>query len=446
MRKILLIAKRDYLVSIRSKTFLLGLIVFPLLFGGSMIGIALMRARPDLKDRKVALIDRTGRVSDAIVATAERKNQHDIYDKRTGLQVSPRYVIEPVAAGTGDPKVQRLALSDQVRKQRYFAFIEIAADALTPEPESAGGKAGSENKAPVECYTNAGAADQFSSWLGSVVNEGIRAQRLADAGIDAQRAPELLRPASMDAMGLLIRNPRTGEIATPLKRDELTQFLIPFAAMMLLAMIVMIGSLPMLGAITEDKSQRVVEMLLGVATPLELMMGKVVAGVARALTSSILYVTVATISLILMRVAGVAPLSLIPWFYVYLLAEVTLLCALAAALGAACNTPQEAQNLAMIVLSPVILPMFMMMPILNKPEGALAIGLSLFPPFTPLVMTLRQALPGGVPAWQPWVGLAGTVACSALGIWAAARIFRVAILSQGQPFRLANLAKWVMKG
>jgi hypothetical protein len=51
-----------------------------------------------------------------------------------------------------------------------------------------------------------------------------------------------------------------------------------------------------------------------------------------------------------------------------------------------------------------------------------------------------------VPAWQPWVGLIGVLACTALGIWAAARVFRVAILSQGQPFRMANLARWVMRG
>jgi ABC-type Na+ efflux pump permease subunit len=447
MRRALLIAKRDYLISIRSKTFLIGLIIFPLMFGGSMLGIALMRARPDLKDRRVALVDRTGKLADWIEAAAERKNKRDVFDKKTGLQTSPRYVIEPVAAGTGDPASQRLALSDEVRNHRYFAFLDIAADVLTPEPPGAADAAdGKEKKAPVDCYTDAGAVDQFASWLSGAVNEGIRMERLAAAGVEQAKLPAMLAGTSMDSLNLLVRDPKTGAVIEPVKRDEVTAFLAPFGTMMLLGMIVMIGSMPMLGAITEDKSQRVVEMLLGVATPLDLMAGKVLAGVGRALTSSILYVGVATVSLVAMQVAGVATLSLMGWFYVYLLAEVSLLCSLAAALGAACNTPQEAQNLAMIVLSPVIIPMFLLMPILNKPQGAMATALSLFPPFTPLVMLLRQALPGGVPAWEPWVGLIGVIACSGLGIWAASRVFRVAILSQGQPFRMANLARWVAKG
>ena len=122
--------------------------------------------------------------------------------------------------------------------------------------------------------------------------------------------------------------------------------------MMLIAMVVMFGAAPMMTGVTEDKSQRIVEMLLGIATPLDLMAGKVMAGVARSLTSSLLYVTGATVVLLGMNVVGIAPLTLLPWFYAYLLAEVTLLCALAAGLGAACNTPQEAGNLVMVVMAP----------------------------------------------------------------------------------------------
>ena len=70
----------------------------------------------------------------------------------------------------------------------------------------------------------------------------------------------------------------------------------------------------MLSAVTEDKSQRIAEMLLGIATPHELMMGKVMAGVAHSLTASILYVAVGTVALIGFQVAGLAPVSLLPWF------------------------------------------------------------------------------------------------------------------------------------
>jgi len=59
---------------------------------------------------------------------------------------------------------------------------------------------------------------------------------------------------------------------------------------------------------------------------------------------------------------------------------------------------------------------------------------------------LRQALPGGVPAWQPWVALAGIVAWTLLSVWVAGRIFRVGILMQGKSARLSEIARWAIRG
>ena len=99
----------------------------------------------------------------------------------------------------------------------------------------------------------------------------------------------------------------------------------------------------------------------------------------------------------------------------------------------------------MVVMAPIMIPMFMIVPVASKPNGTFATAMSLFPPFTPLMMLLRQTMPGGVPAWQPWAGLAGTIAFAALGVWVASRIFRVAILMQGQPLRLKSLVQWAVK-
>jgi ABC-2 type transport system permease protein len=123
-----------------------------------------------------------------------------------------------------------------------------------------------------------------------------------------------------------------------------------------------------------------------------------------------------------------------------------MLCAFAAALGACCSTPQDAQNLAIVLLMPCLIPMFMLVTVLRQPNGALATVMSLIPPFTPILMLLRQAMPMGVPAWQPWVGLVGVLVFAAATVWAASRIFRVAILMQGKPPRLAEVVRWAMKG
>jgi ABC-2 type transport system permease protein len=72
--------------------------------------------------------------------------------------------------------------------------------------------------------------------------------------------------------------------------------------------------------------------------------------------------------------------------------------------------------------------------------------MSFIPPFTPVLMLLRQALPGGVPWWQPWAGLVDVIVWAAVMVWAAARIFRIGTLSQGKAPELAELARWVVRG
>ena len=136
-------------------------------------------------------------------------------------------------------------------------------------------------------------------------------------------------------------------------------------------------------------------------------MGKVLGAVALALTSSVFYVTGRIAALQSMAMMGLAPLNLLPWFVVYLVADVMVLSALAMALGAACDSPHDAQQLAVLLLAPVMLPLFLLLPVVQAPNGPIATVASLFPPFTPILMMLRQAMPGGVPAWQPWAGLAG---------------------------------------
>ena len=67
LRKVLLIAKRDYLASVRTKAFLFGLIIAPLLFGGSFLGLALMKRSPDLQVKRIAVVDRTGMAAPAVI-------------------------------------------------------------------------------------------------------------------------------------------------------------------------------------------------------------------------------------------------------------------------------------------------------------------------------------------------------------------------------------------
>jgi ABC-2 type transport system permease protein len=443
MHRVLLVAKRDYLASIRAKAFLIGLIVAPLMFGGGFLGLAVMKKKPDVADRRVAIVDRSGHAAKSIIEAAVEKNTKDLYDKKTGQQTMPRYSFEIVAPEAARESEQRLELSNRVRRKELFAFLEVGAAAIHP---ATGDKAEKDPANRVDYYSNAGGIDELRLWLTGPIGDGLRRARLAEAGIAADRFTEILAPATVQTMGLVSRDPRTGSIGEAVKRNEVAAFMAPFGMMLLLAMIVLAASSPMLGAVADDKTQRVFEMLLGSATPFELMMGKVLATVGLALTSSVFYIGGALLVLQGMAVMGMAPLSLLPWFVTYLAADVMVLSALGIALGAACSSPHDAQQLAIVLLAPVMLPLFLVMPVVQQPNSAFATVMSLTPPFTPILMMLRQALPGGIPAWQPWAGLAGVVAWTIAGSWAAARVFRLGILAQGKMPKLSQLLRWAVKG
>jgi ABC-2 type transport system permease protein len=116
-----------------------------------------------------------------------------------------------------------------------------------------------------------------------------------------------------------------------------------------------------------------------------------------------------------------------------------------AALGATCNDNKDAQSLQFPAMLPVILPLFLIMPVIQDPSGPLATTLSLIPPFTPSIMLIRLATPVTVPIWQPIAGLAGVILFTLFTVWVGARIFRTAILLQGQKPSVSNLFKYAFK-
>ncbi len=439
MHKILLVARRDFIETIRTKEFLIGLVLMPILFGGGGLAMALIKDKPDTRTRRIAVLDRTGRTAATVIQALQAKSERELFDKKTGRQVKPRYVFDPVAPQPGNPDAQRLALSNRVRRGDLFAFLEIGSGTLRTTKES-------DPDGRIGYYTNAGGIDEMRQWLSEPLTTGVRKVRLAQAGIDESRLQGVFDPVRLDRLDLVSRDEKTGEIRPARKKSEMESFIVPFVMMMLLGMIVMSGSVRMLTSVAYDKGGRIHEMLLVAANPFELMMGKMLASLAAALTSSAFYVIGGTLLLTGMGLYANAPLDLLPWFYVYLVADSMMLAALGCAVGAASDSPQAAQSLSLVVMAPALIPMLIFMPLLRQPNGILATALSLFPPFTPMLMLLRQATPAGVPAWQPWAGLVGVVVFTVAAVWAGARVFRIAILMQGKMPKLAELMRWAVRG
>jgi ABC-2 type transport system permease protein len=422
--KILLIAKRDYLQLVLSRGYLVALVVLPLLIGGSF-GVIALSNRGGRRAPRAAIVDHTGgSAAAAIIEAAKQTGQ--LASGPIVQPPAPQYDFEEVKP-EADEAAQLLSLSNEIRAGRLSVVLVIDKDSA-------------------RYYTNSSGFDQSALQLREAVNAGLRRVRLAQSGMDGARISEALRDVPVDAMNLVKQDPATGKIAGGEKRGAAAAGLVPYFLAVLLMIVVMVGAAPNLGAIAEDKMQRVFEMLLCSATPFELMAGKVLACIGASLTTSAFYIVGGMMVLTGLATFQLAPLELLPWFFVYVIAAVAMLAAWGVALGSACSTPQDAQHLAYLLVVPIMVPVLLMPTILRQPNSALATALSFIPPFTPVLMLLRQGLPGGVPWWEPWLGLAGVVACALAVIWTASRIFRVGILSQGKTPKLPELLSWVLAG
>ena len=438
MRRVLRLIAREYKMTVRTKGFVIGLVVMPIVMSGSLIAIGLIGDRTDTTDRKVAIVDRTGVVADKLIELGEERNKQMVYDTTTGKKVRPAYLFEIVSPDTENPPAQRLELSDLVRNGRYYAFIEIGPSVLNPWGDSAG--------SVIAYHAKNAAMDRIPGWLGSPLNNYLRKLRLNAAGLNDSVANEAMQWINIDRLGLVDVDPMTGEVTEAKRSSELEAIGIPAAFVLLMFIMIMFGVSPLLNSVMEEKSQRIAEVLLGSVTPFELMMGKVLGGLAVAVTVSVVYTIVALLAAVNMGFMDVLPLGVLPWFFAYMILAVFMFGAFSSTLGALCSDPKDAQNLMFPSMLPVMLPMFVMIPVATAPLAGYATWLSFIPPFTPTLMLVRLATPTPIPAWQPWVGLVGVLLCAIAIVWISGRVFRIAILMQGKPPQLRELVRWAVKG
>ena len=374
----------------------------------------------------------------ALVEAAKVRNAREVHHPKTGKKVKPAYRIELVESDATHPETQRLALSERVRAKSLHAFLEIGSDLIQAT--------GPDRDSQIRYYARNGALDDLRRWIATPINDELRRRRLAIAGVDLTRVPNLFDWVAIESMGLVTVDEHTGSVIKAERRGEAEAVLLPMVTQILLFMLLMMGATPLIQTIMEEKTQRIAEVMLGSATPFQLMMGKLLGGVAVALTGSVVYLSGSMVTLSSLSMGALIPYHLFPWFFAYLLAAIFLYGAMFAAIGSACSDPKDAQSLQLPAMLPLIIPLFLLGPLLKEPHSPMAVTLSLLPPFTPMLMLLRMSTPAGVPAWQPWVGLLGVLLLGAAAVWVGGRIFRVGILMQGKAPKFTDLIRWAIRG
>jgi ABC-2 type transport system permease protein len=452
MRKVLVIAVREYRAAVRTKAFLISLTLMPLLMGGSIGVQFLLKKMDDTKDKHFAIIDRTPdekllrELNDAVARRNELAQQNtDSTKPLRGAFVLDR--MKPSGNDDASIKEQRLELSQRVEKGEFRGFLEIGSEVLKyDDPPKPAPGAPPDDRHSVRYQSNNPTSLEFSIWADQVLNAAIERQRFAEARVSADKVRAIQQPVPLRTKALTKRNARTGEIDDAPDESQIANILVPGVLIALMFLMVMIGATPAMQSVIEEKMQRIAEVLLGSVTPFQLMLGKLMGMVGVSLTVAAVYLIGAYI------VAGhyhyteyLAPQVLV-WFLVYLVLSVLMFGSLFIAIGAAATDMKESQSLLLPIMLVACLPLFVLGAIIQEPNGTLATSLSFVPTATPMLMTARIAVPPGVPWWQPLLGVLGVLAATLGCVWAAGRIFRVGILMQGKGARFGDLIKWVAHG
>ena len=436
MYKVLRLTLREYIAAVKTKGFIIGLVLAPVLMSGSIIAMALLKDNVDIRDRRIVVIDESQQLSTMIVQAAEKRNQTEIYDEESGEQNKPRYLIE-LASPEPDLTAQMSTLSERVRNAELHAFIHIEPSAVHPalDPEHS----------HINYHAESAALDDVRGWVRWPINDYLRMLRLEEAGIAADQVPDLFSWANIDPKGLLSID-EAGNIIDAESSNEAQAIAAPIAMVMLMFMMAMMGAMPQLSAVMEEKTQRIAEVLLGSITPFQFMLGKILGGLAVSLTSTVVYVGGGILFMKWRGFESYIPYDVLPWFIINSIILIFMLGAMLTSLGSVANDAKDAQSLSFPAMFPMMVPMFVLFPVLKEPLSTFSTWLSLIPPFTPMVMTLRLSTPVSIPAWQPWVGLVGVILFTLLVVWGGARIFRTAILMQGVPLKFSNILRWMSKG
>lgn len=203
MHKIMILAGREYKAAVRTKGFIIGLVLTPILMSSGFIAIKLSQKMADVSDKTIAVIDRSGVMADAIVEAAKTRNDTGLFDA-SGKKVRPAYRIEIIAPDDKNPAGQRLALSNRIRGKKLHAFVEIGTGILHPT--------GSTRESGVAYYSESAMMDDARQWLSWPVNNRLRRLRMDDAGIDESKVRDLFAWMNIEALEPVSVDKGTGKI------------------------------------------------------------------------------------------------------------------------------------------------------------------------------------------------------------------------------------------
>jgi ABC-2 type transport system permease protein len=357
--------------------------------------------------------------SDDAKLANEFKHQLDRRSKTGGSS----YQVELRSVEGPDATAQRQKLEAEAQHGNYEGVLWLTTDAV--------------DRQEVSFATRSATDFMLIGSLRAAVVLAAAKYRLAQRGVNDDRFEDILRmdlqTTSLDRAGA-----RTSE----------GSFLTALFLVLILYMSVLVNGMAVMRSVLEEKTSRVMEVMLALVTPRELMAGKILGVAAVGLTQIAVWVVLAVLlgapGLAAMRGSGMqSPLSLsmVLYFALFFLLGYFLYSAMYAAVGAAMPSEDEAQQWHLIVAMPIIVAIAIVMLIYRQPGSTLSVILSIIPFFAPILMFLRTVLQQP-PLWQMALCIGLLVATILLMLQVCARIYRVGILMYGKRPTLPELVKW----
>ncbi len=424
MTKIILIIKREFLTRVKKKTFIIGTILFPLLYLGLIFGTGYI-ADKTREDIDIALIDRSGLFTENLINTVNGKDTSN--------------TLKLITANT---------------EKIITGFDSLGYDGYVIIPENFNWRTGVDsNNLSINTKKTygIGALEPIEKKLNK-----IWAQIKKDSlGIDSAKQKIINRVLEVKVNNEKDKNANAG-IAT----------LIGYVAGFLMYLILLLyGSQVMMG-VTEEKTSRIAEVVVSSVKPFQLMIGKIIGIGMVALTQFLIWIVCIFLiynvgkttgnggdaTSIVGQIQSVFTSVNVPLvlgsFIFYMLGGFFFYASLYAAIGSAINEDmREAQSLSFPITMLVIFSIFIMMTAVKDPNSPIAVWASIIPFSSPIVMMAR--IPFGVPNTVPWWQLGLSMVLLIAGFmsttWFAARIYRTGILMYGKKPSWKEMLKWAFR-
>jgi ABC-2 type transport system permease protein len=466
MNRLFHIAYREFAATVFTKAFFFGVVVVPLIITALIpVAVLLVSQKPPAVRGSVAIIDRSGppgteqglvmpslmellsqeaieaRIKDDVAQVA--KVTGEFLDKIPGAEAGGKAIEAAASQASKDiAQIEARALPSDAdvdaAKQELIggsmddgsklALVVIAPDAVAKDPAK-------EEYGTYELFIKSNLDARVQDLVRDQVREAIITTRIQSAGQDPTKIRAMTRLPRPDAIAVT----KDGQE----KSSEFQQFIVPVAFMILLWIAVLTGGQYLLYSTIEEKSNRVMEVLLSAVSPMQLMTGKIVGQLAAAFLVLVLYSGTGIVALIYLGSRGQIEWTNLIYLFIFFFIAFFTIAAMMAAIGSAVSDVHEAQTLLTPVMLVIMTPMLLMMPIIFNPKSWMATILSFLPPINPFVMILRISSTDPPPFWQIALSIAIGLVTVYISLRLAAKIFRVGVLMYGKPPNLATLIRWI---